>query len=114
MVGHTGSIPAAIKAVEAVDACLGSLLDRVASLPDWIALVTADHGNCERMLDAEGNVHTAHTTEPVDFMLYDPRGSIRLGSAPERLADVAPTVLALMGLRVPAEMTGRVLVARGV
>jgi len=106
MVGHTGSIPAATSAVEAVDACLGDLLDAVDQSPQWVALVTADHGNCEMMLDAEGNVHTAHTTEPVDFVLVDPRDPDRGITGPGTLADVAPTVLDLMRIAVPAEMTG--------
>jgi 2,3-bisphosphoglycerate-independent phosphoglycerate mutase len=72
MVGHTGVIPAAVEAVETVDRCLGRILERVAERPEWVALVTADHGNCEKMLNEDGSVHTAHTTEPVDFMVYDP------------------------------------------
>jgi 2,3-bisphosphoglycerate-independent phosphoglycerate mutase len=114
MVGHTGSIPAATSAVEAVDACLGDLLDAIDQSPEWVALVTADHGNCEMMLDAEGNVHTAHTTEPVDFVLVDPRDPDRGVRGPGRLADVAPTVLDLMHIAAPAEMTGvSLLTARG-
>jgi 2,3-bisphosphoglycerate-independent phosphoglycerate mutase len=111
MVGHTGSIPAAIAAVEAVDACLADVLDAVRAHPDWVALVTADHGNCEMMLDADGNVHTAHTKEPVDLMVVDPtaaNGDLRQGA---RLADVAPTVLAYLGIDQPDVMTGRDLIA---
>ena len=111
MVGHTGRIRAASAAVEAVDACLGDLLDAIHESPEWVALVTADHGNCEMMLDEEGNVHTAHTTEPVDFVIVDPRSSGRHIGGPGRLADVAPTVLDLMGIAAPAEMTGVSLVA---
>ena len=111
MVGHTGSVSAAVKAVEAVDACLADLLEAVRTQPDWVALITADHGNCEMMIDAEGNVHTAHTTEPVDFIVYDPRGSEVELSEDGRLADVAPTVLAYLGLDQPEVMTGRDLVA---
>jgi 2,3-bisphosphoglycerate-independent phosphoglycerate mutase len=130
MVGHTGSIPAAVAAVEAVDACLADVLAEVDARPEWVALVTADHGNCEMMIDADGNVHTAHTTEPVDFFVYDRRaGSKETGDnvtsgsagavavlAPDgRLADVAPTVLGYMGIVPPDEMTGRDLVVnRGV
>ena len=110
MVGHTGSIPAASKAVETVDALLGGLVDLIHEQGDWVALVTADHGNCERMLDEHGHVHTAHTTEPVDFIVVDPShtGHHILGSG--RLADVAPTVLHFMGIQAPAVMTGRSLV----
>lgn len=108
MVGHTGSIPAAVAAVEAVDACLGDILDLVDQRPEWVALVTADHGNCEMMIDPEGNVHTAHTKEPVDFIVYDPRDrdGIPLRDT-GRLADVAPTILTLMGLGRPSVMTGQ-------
>jgi 2,3-bisphosphoglycerate-independent phosphoglycerate mutase len=112
MVGHTGSIPAAIRAVEAVDACLADILRTVEQHPDWVALVTADHGNCEKMLDERGNVHTAHTTEPVDLILFDPRDGTASLDGPGRLADVAPTVLACMGIDRPSAMTGRVLLAR--
>jgi 2,3-bisphosphoglycerate-independent phosphoglycerate mutase len=111
MVGHTGVIPAAVQAVETVDACLGDLLDRVAARPDeWVALVTADHGNCEKMLEEDGRPHTAHTSEPVDFFLFDPSGARRTVRDGGRLADVAPTVLQLMGLAQPEAMTGRSLV----
>ena len=111
MVGHTGSIRAARSAVEAVDACLGDLLDAIAESPKWVALVTADHGNCEMMIDEEGNVHTAHTTEPVDLVLVDPRRPDRDISGPGRLADVAPTVLDLMRIDAPVQMTGVSLLA---
>lgn len=117
MVGHTGSIPAAVEAVEAVDACMADILEAVDSNPEWVALITADHGNCEMMIDAEGNVHTAHTTTPVDLIVYDPlAGGDDASSASvvlwdeARLADVAPTVLAYMGLAQPSQMTGRDLV----
>ena len=111
MVGHTGVIPAAVEAVETVDALLGRLLDRVAASEGaWVALVTADHGNCEKMLTPEGTPHTAHTTEPVDFFVFDPSGRVRLTAAGGRLADVAPTVLACMGIPKPAAMDGRSMV----
>lgn len=111
MVGHTGSIPAAVEAVEAVDGCLADVLRAVDSDPTWVALVTADHGNCERMIDEDGRVHTAHTTEPVDFIVYDPVAASPTTLRPAgRLADVAPTVLAYMGVPESAEMTGDVLV----
>jgi 2,3-bisphosphoglycerate-independent phosphoglycerate mutase len=110
MVGHTGVISAAVKAVETVDGCLGELLDAVAAAGDWVALVTADHGNCEKMLTADGKPHTAHTTEPVDFIVYDPHAPGHTLAPDGRLADVAPTVLGLMGITPPPEMTGRNLV----
>lgn len=119
MVGHTGSIPAAVAAVETVDRRLGELLDKAAATPGWVALITADHGNCEKMVAPDGTPHTAHTTEPVDFMVFDPQEGWTGGDSgriatpgPHRLADVAPTVLGYLGLRRPAAMTGRDLVAR--
>jgi len=112
MVGHTGSIPAAVQAVEAVDGHLGMILDLVDEHPEWVALVTADHGNCEKMLNPDGGVHTAHTTEPVDFIVYDPQGGAR-HIADGRLADVAPTVLGFMSIPMPLEMTGRSLLDVG-
>ena len=113
MVGHTGSIPAAVKAVEAVDAALGRLLDLVDERSEWVALVTADHGNAEKMLTPDGSSFTAHTSEPVDFMVFDGRGervALRDGG---RLGDVAPTVLDYLGLDKPEEMTGRSLLGEG-
>jgi 2,3-bisphosphoglycerate-independent phosphoglycerate mutase len=114
MVGHTGSIPAAVTAVEAVDACLADILRAVSEHPEWVALVTADHGNCEKMIDENGNVHTAHTTEPVDLIVVDPKDAESRTTVvgPGRLADVAPTVLGYMGIACPPQMTGRDLVRR--
>jgi 2,3-bisphosphoglycerate-independent phosphoglycerate mutase len=106
MVGHTGSLAAAIKAVETVDAGLGAIWDAVRDMGGAL-LVTADHGNCELMRDPEtGGPHTAHTTNPVPVLLAGVPGA-RLSDG--RLADVAPTLLALMGLPQPQEMTGRSL-----
>ena len=112
MVGHTGSIPAAIKAVEAVDACLADILQAIREHPEWVALITADHGNCEKMIDEKGNVHTAHTTEPVDLIVFDPTDRKTVLSGPGRLADVAPTVLGYMEIPAPQQMNGRDLVVR--
>jgi 2,3-bisphosphoglycerate-independent phosphoglycerate mutase len=112
MVGHTGSIPAAVKAVEAVDACMTEILQAIREHPEWVALITADHGNCEKMIDEQGRVHTAHTTEPVDLIVFDPEdGDITLADG-GRLADVAPTILGYMGIAAPPQMTGRNLVSR--
>jgi 2,3-bisphosphoglycerate-independent phosphoglycerate mutase len=106
MVGHTGSIPAAVKAVEAVDGCLGRVVEAV-ERAGGVSLVTADHGNAEQMLEADGvSPHTAHTTNPVPLVLTA-RGHA-LGSRGE-LGDLAPTVLRLLGHEPPAAMTGRVL-----
>jgi 2,3-bisphosphoglycerate-independent phosphoglycerate mutase len=106
MVGHTGSLSAAIKAVETVDAGLGRIADAVARQGGAL-LVTADHGNCELMRDpATGGPHTAHTTNPVPVLLMG-GGAKALGDG--RLADVAPTLLQLMALPQPREMTGHSL-----
>jgi 2,3-bisphosphoglycerate-independent phosphoglycerate mutase len=104
MVGHTGSIPAAIKAVETVDTGLGKIAKAIESMGGAL-LVTADHGNAELMIDPEtGGPHTAHTLNPVPLILMGAgnRAVVKEG----RLADIAPTLLELMGLPKPAEMTG--------
>ena len=107
MVGHTGSIPAVIRACETADRCLGRVVERVTEL-GGVALVTADHGNAEQMLEDDGvSPHTAHTTNPVPLVLTAPGTELREGG---ELADLAPTVLDLLGIRQPAEMTGRSLV----
>ena len=107
MVGHTGDLEAAKLAVETVDACLGRLETALAGAGGAM-LVTADHGNVEMMVDpASGQAHTAHTTNPVPLLLVNPPAAVRLDDG--RLADVAPTVLDLLALDVPAAMTGRSL-----
>jgi 2,3-bisphosphoglycerate-independent phosphoglycerate mutase len=106
MVGHTGSIPAATRAVEAVDGCLGVVLEAVLA-SGGAAIVTADHGNAEDMLTPEGDPQTAHSLNPVPFVVTD-RGATLAG--PGILADVAPTALAMLGIPQPAEMTGRSLI----
>jgi 2,3-bisphosphoglycerate-independent phosphoglycerate mutase len=105
MVGHTGSIPAAIAAVEAVDACLGRVLETVQA-SGGACIVTADHGNADNMLEPDGSPNTAHSLNPVPFVLTLGVG-LRDGGI---LADVAPTVLDLLGIEQPAAMTGRSLV----
>jgi 2,3-bisphosphoglycerate-independent phosphoglycerate mutase len=111
MVGHTGDLAAAIKAVEAVDRCLGRLADAVTRAGGTL-LITADHGNAEMMRDPEtGERHTAHTLNPVPVILVNPPAGItRLADG--RLADIAPTLLMLMGLPKPAAMTGHALAQR--
>ena len=110
MVGHTGNLHAAIAAVEAVDTALGAALGALAQAGGAM-LLTADHGNCEMMIDPEtGGPHTAHTLNPVPVALVGGPAGARLRSG--RLADVAPTVLALMGLPQPPEMTGQTLIMR--
>ena len=103
MVGHTGILPAAIKAVETVDAGLGRLVAAIRRA-GGVLLVTADHGNCELMRDPEtGGPHTSHTTNPVPIMLID-GGDVSLAEG--RLSDIAPTLLELMNVPQPTEMTG--------
>ncbi len=110
MVGHTGRIDAAVKAVETVDACLGRLAQAVEAAGGAL-VITADHGNAEMMRDPEtGDPHTAHTLNPVPFVVVNPPAAVRrLDDG--RLCDVAPTLLELLGLPRPAAMTGHSLIA---
>jgi 2,3-bisphosphoglycerate-independent phosphoglycerate mutase len=109
MVGHTGSIPAVIAAVEAVDRCLGAVVEAVREA-GGVCFVTADHGNAEKMLEPDGvSPHTAHTTSPVPLIVTDEHVTVR----PEgELSDLAPTILTLLGLPVPPEMTGSTIATR--
>jgi len=108
MVGHTGIEEAAIRAVEAVDACAGRIVDKVRALGGAV-LITADHGNAEQMSDANGEPFTAHTTNPVWLVLVDDsRKSVKMRTG-GRLADIAPTMLKMLGLPQPKEMTGESL-----
>jgi 2,3-bisphosphoglycerate-independent phosphoglycerate mutase len=107
MVGHTGSLEAAILAVETVDGCLGRVVEAFrASAPDGALLILADHGNAETMIAEDGSPHTAHTTNPVPCILVsrDFRGRLREGGA---LCDAVPTLLGFQGIAKPAVMTGR-------
>jgi len=106
MVGHTGVIPAVVKAVETVDACLGQVVEAT-ERAGGVCLVTADHGNAETMLEPDGSPHTAHTTNPVPLVLTRAGASLRDGG---ELSDLAPTVLDLLGLPLPPAMTGAGLV----
>jgi 2,3-bisphosphoglycerate-independent phosphoglycerate mutase len=109
MVGHTGVIPAVVQAVETTDDCLGKVVDAVGRA-GGVSLVIADHGNAENLLQEDGvSPHTAHTTNPVPVILTAPDAALRDGE----LADVAPTVLALLGLEAPLQMTGTNLVQIG-
>ena len=109
MVGHTGVLPAAVKAVEVVDECVGKVLEAT-QRQGGVAIVTADHGNCEQMIDPEtGGPHTAHTTYDVECILVDDRlrgKKLREGG---KLADLAPTALQMLGIDKPGEMNGRSL-----
>jgi len=108
MVGHTGFLDAAIAAVEAVDACVGRAVDATLKMGGK-AIVTADHGNADKMYEPDGSPFTAHTTNPVPFCIigYDCPNGLRGGG---RLADIAPTMLKMMGLEQPGEMTGKCLI----
>ena len=108
MVGHTGVMEAAVKAVETVDSCMGLIMDEVAKHPDTVLVVTADHGNADCMFDENGKVNTAHTTNPVPFALCKAGVSLKDG----KLADIAPTILEVMGLEQPKEMTGESLIVK--
>jgi len=114
MVGHTGVMAAAVKAVEVVDECVGQVL-AATDRRDGVAIVTADHGNAEQMIDyTTGEPFTAHTTNPVPFMLVAPAQFPALRGAGLRsdssLADVAPTVLDALGMQKPQAMTGRTII----
>lgn len=105
MVGHTGIMEATIKAIEAVDYNLGLLYNKVSEI-GGLLIVTADHGNCEYMLDDEDNVITAHTTNKVPFIVCDTNVSLKDG----KLGDIAPTILKIINKDVPVEMTGNILI----
>ena len=108
MVGHTGVFDAAVKAVETVDECVGQVVEATLKM-GGIAMITADHGNAEQMLQADGkSPMTAHTTNVVPFILCGAGTELREG----RLADIAPTILDVMGLEQPAEMDGKTLIVR--
>ena len=109
MVGHTGSIPAVIRAVETVDGCLADVVEAVERL-GGVSLVTADHGNAEQMLEPDGAPHTAHTTNPVPLVVTVTDGRLADGGT---LSDLVPTCLALLGVEAPGEMTGRNLLLPG-
>ena len=106
MVGHTGNLEAAIKAIEAVDTCVGRVVEALEKV-EGVALITADHGNAEQMIDYKtGEPHTAHTTNDVPLILVGKQAILK----PGRLADLAPTILDIMGIEKPKEMTGESLI----
>jgi 2,3-bisphosphoglycerate-independent phosphoglycerate mutase len=109
MVGHTGSIPAVVEAVQTADRCLGRIVERVTEL-GGVCLITADHGNAEKMLEGDGvSPHTAHTTNPVPLIVTIPDATLAEGG---ELADLAPTTLHLLGIEPPLQMTGEAIVNR--
>ena len=111
MVGHTGVIPAAVKAVETVDECVGKIADAITAKGGTL-FICADHGNCDQMIDyTTGEPHTAHTTNPVPFILvnYEEDYTLREGGC---LADILPTLIECMGEEQPSEMTGKSLIVK--
>ena len=105
MVGHTGVYNAAVEAVSCVDSCLYELIP-AALEAGYVCMITADHGNCDRMYDTDGSPFTAHTTNLVPLIVTKDGVDLK----PGRLCDIAPTMLSLMGLEVPADMTGESLI----
>ena len=105
MVGHTGVFEAAVKAVEAIDQCIGRVFEAVKKA-DGLLIITADHGNAEKMIDNNGGIHTAHTSNNVPFLICEKRVRVRNGI----LADIAPTVLDVLGIKKPEEMIGKSLI----
>ena len=106
MVGHTGVFDAAVKAVETVDTCAQRVVKAVMDM-DGVVFITADHGNADKLLDEKGDVFTAHTTNPVPFCVVGKECELRDGG---RLADIAPTMLEILGLHQPEEMDGKSLI----
>ncbi len=106
MVGHTGVFEAAVQAVEAVDTCVGKVTDAVKEM-DGVTIITADHGNADKMIDEDGEPFTAHTTNPVPFCVVGCDCKLREGGV---LADIAPTMLKIMNLPQPEEMTGKSII----
>ena len=109
MVGHTGNLDAAVKAIEAIDECVGKVVKAINEV-NGVLLITADHGNAEQMIDYKtGEPHTAHTTNPVPLVLIGME-DVKLKEG--KLADLAPTMLDIMGLEKPEEMTGESLIEK--
>ena len=104
MVGHTGNLDAAIKAVEVLDECVFKIYNKIIEL-DGTMIITADHGNCEEMIDSNNNILTSHTTNKVPFLITK---NCKLKNG--KLGDIAPTILYLLNERIPKEMTGEVLI----
>jgi 2,3-bisphosphoglycerate-independent phosphoglycerate mutase len=112
MIGHTGNIPATIESLEYVDECMRQIIDAVRE-KGGTAIITADHGNVERMIDDNGEPMTSHTTNKVPFILVDDNFNNLELRADGKLEDIAPTILQLLGIKQPAEMTGKSLISSG-
>ena len=106
MVGHTGIFDAAVKAVETVDECVGRVVDATLSMGGAV-LITADHGNADKMYEDDGSPFTAHTTNLVPFVVVGYDCQLREGGV---LADIAPTILKIAGIEQPAQMTGKSII----
>lgn len=106
MVGHTGNYSASVKAVETIDNCLEKLLDKI-DLDKYTVIITADHGNCEEMINNDGSVNTNHTTNLVPFIVLDKDIKLKDNG---KLPDIAPTILKIMGLDIPIDMDGNILI----
>ena len=107
MVGHTGVYGKGVIAVETVDRCLDKIISKI-DLSEYTVIITADHGNCEQMINDDGSINTQHTTNRVPFIVLDK--NITLKNVVGKLSDIAPTILSIMGIDIPKEMNGEVLV----
>ena len=109
MVGHTGVFDAAVKAVETVDICVKEVVDKILSM-GGAAIITADHGNADKMVDEEGHPFTAHTTNEVPFIVVGDAFKGKTLKSGGKLCDIAPTLLDMMGIAKPEEMSGESLI----
>jgi len=107
MVGHTGNFEATVKAVETVDECIGKLYNKIKTI-EGLMLVTADHGNSDYMLDENNNIITSHSLSKVPFIVVDKNYKVKNG----KLSDIAPTILNLLNIEIPKEMTGNILIEK--
>ena len=105
MVGHTGNFKATVKGLETIDECIGKIYQKIQNL-NGMLIITADHGNCDYMLDSENNIITSHSINPVPFLITNKNIKLKNG----KLADIAPTILTILNIEIPKEMTGEVLI----
>ena len=107
MVGHTGNFEATVKAIEAIDNCIGKIYEKIKELNGTL-IITADHGNCDYMQDENKDIITSHSISPVPFLITDKNIQLTNG----KLADIAPTILTLLNIKLPKEMTGEILIMK--